>query len=155
MPSRFPAFHLKCPAFLANFELEKMRPIRSFQRQVELRRLGNQLPMLGKANSHCTTVKCFVFCLFIKLRLSGCVDLGIKISRVMVARAKSVYRVDNVLLYQLCPLAVGGNTNSRFLRFFGRSVPLFFRSLMLTPMRSPFHECSSRSTYTFGRGRIL
>ena len=115
-----------------------MRPMRSFQRQVELRRLGNQLPMLGKANSHCKIVKCCVFCLFIKLRLSpGCVDLGIKISRVtvQVARAKSVYRVDNVLLYQLRPLAVGGNTNSRSLRFFGRSVPLF-RSLMLTPMRS-------------------
>ena len=24
-PSRFPAFHLKCPAYFAYFELEKMR----------------------------------------------------------------------------------------------------------------------------------
>ena len=33
----------------------------------------------------------------------------------------------------VAPLAVGGNTNSHFLRFFVRSVPLF-RSLMLTTM---------------------
>ena len=32
-----PAFHLKCPAFFAHFELEKMRSMRSAQRQVELR----------------------------------------------------------------------------------------------------------------------
>ena len=83
-----------------------MSLMRSFQRQVELRRLGNQLPMLGKANSHCKIVKCCVFCLFIKLRLSpGCVDLGIKISRVIVARAKSVYRVDNV---SVAPRGGGG-----------------------------------------------
>ena len=37
-------------------------------------------------------------------------------------------------MYQLRPVAVGENTNSRFLRFFARSVPLF-RSLMLTPMQ--------------------
>ena len=60
-PSRFPAFHLKCPAFLAYFELEKMHSMRSFQRQVELRRLGNQLPVLGKANSLFKLVKCCVF----------------------------------------------------------------------------------------------
>ena len=30
-----------------------MRSMRSDQRQVELRRLGNQLPVLGKANSLC------------------------------------------------------------------------------------------------------
>ena len=47
---RFPAFHLKCPVFFAYFDLEKMR---SSQRQVVLRRLGNQLPVLGKANSVC------------------------------------------------------------------------------------------------------
>ena len=39
-PTRFPAFHSKCPAFFAYFELEKMHSMRSFQRQVELRRLG-------------------------------------------------------------------------------------------------------------------
>ena len=31
--------------------------MRSFQRQMELRRLGNQLPVLGKANSLCKIVK--------------------------------------------------------------------------------------------------
>ena len=36
-PSRFPAFHLKCPAFLAYFELEKMHSMCYFQRQVELK----------------------------------------------------------------------------------------------------------------------
>ena len=39
--------------FFAYFELEKMRSMRSAQRQVELRRPGNQLPLLGKANSLC------------------------------------------------------------------------------------------------------
>ena len=50
-PSRFPAFHLKCPAFLriSRWKMPFMR--RSAQRQVEHRRLGNQLPVLGKANS--------------------------------------------------------------------------------------------------------
>ena len=70
VPSRFPAFHLKCPAFLAYFELEKMHYMRSFQRQVELRRLGNQLLVFGKANSLFKLVECCVFCLFVKLRLS-------------------------------------------------------------------------------------
>ena len=62
-PSRFPAFNLQFPAFLAYFELEKMRSIMhllesmlSDQRQVELRRLGNQFPVLDEANSLCTTV---------------------------------------------------------------------------------------------------
>ena len=46
--------------------------MRSAQRKVELRRLGNQLPVLGKANSHCNIVKLCVFCLFVKLQLSPC-----------------------------------------------------------------------------------
>ena len=57
-PSRFPAFHLKCPAFVcAYFQLEK---IRSARRQVELGLLSNQLPVLGNANSLCNIVKCCV-----------------------------------------------------------------------------------------------
>ena len=52
-PSRFPAFHLKSPAFLAYFELEKMHSVQ-----------------LVKANSLCKMVKLCVFCLFDKLRLS-------------------------------------------------------------------------------------
>ena len=44
--------------------------MRSFQLQVELRRLGKQLPVLGKANSLFKLVKCCVFCLFVKMRLS-------------------------------------------------------------------------------------
>ena len=72
-----------------------MHSMRSFQRQVELRRLCNQLPVLGKPNSLFKLVKCCVFCLFVKLRLSPhCLGPGIKISRVIVARAKSIYRTD-------------------------------------------------------------
>ena len=52
--SRFP---LKRSRFFAYFELEKMRCMRSAQRQVELTRLGNQFPMLGKSNSLCKIVK--------------------------------------------------------------------------------------------------
>ena len=43
-------------------ELEKMRSMHSAQRKVEFRRLGNQLPVLGKDNSFCTIVKLCVFC---------------------------------------------------------------------------------------------
>ena len=55
-PSRFPAFYLKCPAYFAYFELEKMHSMRSAQCRVELKRLGNQLHVLGKANSLCKIV---------------------------------------------------------------------------------------------------
>ena len=75
-PSRFHAFHLKCPAFFAYFEFGKMR---SAQPQVEIRRLGNQLPVLGKANSLSNIKKLCVFCLLVKLRLSpGRVGPGIR-----------------------------------------------------------------------------
>ena len=68
-----------------------MRSMRSAKRQAELRRLSNQIPVLGKANLLCKIVKLCVFRLFVKLRLSPhCVGPGIKISRVIVARAKSV-----------------------------------------------------------------
>ena len=42
-----------CPAYFAYFELGKMR---SAQRQVDLRRLCNQLAVLCKANSLCKSV---------------------------------------------------------------------------------------------------
>ena len=54
-------FSLKMTRFFCVFRVEKTRPMRSFQRQVELRRLGNHIPVLGKANSLCTIVKCCVF----------------------------------------------------------------------------------------------
>ena len=56
----FSRFSLKMSRFFAYFELEKMRSMRSAQRQVELRRLGNQLPVLGKANSLCKIVNLHV-----------------------------------------------------------------------------------------------
>ena len=61
------AFHLKCPVFFPYFELGKVRPMRSAQLQVELRRLDNQRPKLGKGNSLCKIVKCCVFCLCCEL----------------------------------------------------------------------------------------
>ena len=47
-----------------------MRSMRSDRRQVELIQLGNQLPVLGKADSLCKIVKCCVFCLFVGYRSS-------------------------------------------------------------------------------------
>ena len=92
----------------------------------ELRCLGNQLPVLGKANSLCNILQFCVFCLFVNLRLrADRVGLGIKLSQVIVGRAKCVLRLADVLQYQLRPLAVGNNTNSRFLRIFVLPVPLF------------------------------
>ena len=38
------------------FQVGKMPSVRSVQRQVELRRLDNQLPVLGRANSLCKIV---------------------------------------------------------------------------------------------------
>ena len=38
--------------FFAYFDLEKMRSMLSSQRQVDLRRLGNQLPVLGKSATY-------------------------------------------------------------------------------------------------------
>ena len=70
---------------------------------------------------------------FVKLRLSlGCVGSQNKDITDDRTVAKSVYRLDDVLKYQLFHLVVGKNTDSCFLRFFVRSVTLF-RSLMLTP----------------------
>ena len=44
-----------------------MRSMRSVQRQVELTQLGNQLPVLGKANSVCKVVTFCEFCRFATL----------------------------------------------------------------------------------------
>ena len=153
-PSRFPAFHLKCPAYFAYFELEKMRSMRSAQRQVELRRLGNQLSVHGKAHLLCKIVKCCRFCLF--WLSPGRVGPGIKITRVIVARAKSVWRLDGVLQYQLRPLAVK-NSYSRFLWFFVRSVPLFLFAGVGTYVRdrldveSITQMCRTATLTWFGR----
>ena len=106
-----------------------MRSMRSAQRQVELRRLDNQLPVLVKANSLCKIVKCCVFCLFVRLRRSpgrrgrsrypGCARIpGGERSRVIVAREKFVQRLDDVLQYQLRPLAVGTNYQLPLSTFF-------------------------------------
>ena len=70
-----------------------MPSMSSAQRQVELRRLGNQLPVLGKANSLCE-VGNVVTTRDINdsetVLSPGRVGPGIKISRVILARAKSM-----------------------------------------------------------------
>ena len=111
-----------------------MRSMHSAQSKVELRRLGNQLPLLGKANLFCKIVKLCVVCLFVKLRLSlgrvGTRDKDIPDYRNCGKIRVASRRCTEV---PVAPPGGGKNTNSRFLRFFVRSVPLF-RSLMLTPM---------------------
>ena len=65
-----------------------MRSIRSVQRQVELRRLCNHLPVMVNANSLCKIVK--MLCVLPRRLSPGRVGLVITISRVIVARSKSV-----------------------------------------------------------------
>ena len=125
-----------------------MHSMRSFRRQVELGRPGNQLPVLSKANLFCKIVKCCVCCQFVFAR-----DKYIPGYRCS-GKIRLASRRD-VLQYKLRPWRLK-NTNSRFLRFFVRSVPLF-RSLMLTPMRtvldmcvrSMFVRCTIASTSTY------
>ena len=79
--------------FFAYFELEKMRSMRSAQRQVELRRLGNQLTVLGKANSLGKIVNKNVDCfaaatLFVPRRAP---DNDIPVSRFECVSGLSVY----------------------------------------------------------------
>ena len=100
--------------------------------------------MLGKANSLSKIVKLCVFCLFVKLRLSpGRVEGPYK--DIPGYRSSGKIRVVSrgCTKVPITPPGGGENTNSRFLRFFVRSVP-FFRSLMLTPMKAfadrPIHQ---------------
>ena len=95
-----------------------MRSIRSAQRQVELRRLGSQLPVLGKANSFSSDL--------VRAHVEGPYkDIpGYRSSGKIRVTSR---RCTTVLVTPPCG---GKNPNSRF---FVRSVPLF-RLLILTPM---------------------
>ena len=111
-----------------------MRFMRSDQHQLELRRLGNLLPVLGEANSLCDVGNISIQHTMRDINDSEIVYFVIirsQFARVMYLFVKLC--VFSLLFYQLRPLAARKNTNARFLRFFVRSVPLF-RSLMLTPM---------------------
>ena len=107
-----------------------MRSTHSAQRKVELQRLGNQLPVLGKAISFCKMVTFCGFCLFVKLRLSpgrvGTLDKDIPGYRNSVKILVASIRSTKAPVAP--PWRWDKNTNSRFSRFFVRSVPLF-RSL--------------------------
>ena len=124
-------FSLKMSRFFAYFELGKMHSMRSVQHQVELRRLGNQLPVLGKANSLCKVVK--MLCV-LPLRLSpGRVGPGINYILGYHSSGKIRLVSRQCTAVPVTPPGDVKSTNSRFLRFFVRSVPLFCL-LMLTPM---------------------
>ena len=108
--------------------------MRSDQHKLELRRLGNKLPVLGEANSLCDVGNISLQHTMRDLNDSETVYFVIiraQFARVMYLFVK--LRVFSLVFDQLRRLAARKNTNSRFLRFFVRSVPLF-RSLMLTPM---------------------
>ena len=111
-----------------------MRSMHSAQRKVGLRRLGNQLPVFGKANSLCKIVKFCVFRLFVQLRLNPG-RIGPRDKDIPGYRNSGKIRVPSkqCIKVPVVPPGGGKNTNSRFLRFFVRSVPRF-RSVMLTPM---------------------
>ena len=80
--------------------------------------LGNQFPVLGKANSLCKSVKKCVFCLFVKLQLSS---RRVR-DRITGYRSSGKIRVASrhCNTAPLAPLAVKKYTNSSFLRFFVR-----------------------------------
>ena len=96
-----------------------MGSMHSVQRKVELRRLGNQLPVLGKADSLCKIVKLFVFCLFvIKLRLSPG-RVGPRDKDITSYRNSGKIRVASrrCTKYQLHPLAVDKTLTPAFYAF--------------------------------------
>ena len=116
-------FSLKMSRFFCVFGVGKMRSMHSAQSKVELRRLGNHLPVLGKANLFCKVVKLCVFCLFVKLRLS----LGREWTRdkdIPDYRNCGKIHVPSRPCTEVpvAPPGGGKNTNSRF---FVHSVPLF------------------------------
>ena len=58
---RLPAFHLKCPVFLRISSWKKCALCALLSVKWNSEEIGNQLPVLGKANSLCN-----VFCLFVR-----------------------------------------------------------------------------------------
>ena len=107
--------------------------MRSAQRQVELRRLGNQLPVFGKANSLCKIVNFCVFWPVFFFRVRAELKIGPIPGYRSSGKICVASRRCNTI--PVVPPDGGRNTNYRFLRYFvcSESVPLF-RSLMLTPM---------------------
>ena len=101
-----------------------MHSMRSDQRQVELRRLGNQIPVLGKDNSLCKIV-CVLACLFRRGRA--------RVKDIPGYRCSGKIGVASRRCTTVSVAPPGGGEKSCFLRFFVRCVPLF-RSLMLTPI---------------------
>ena len=81
-----------------------MHSMHSVQRQVELRRFGNHLPVLGNANSLCKIVK--MLCV-LPLQLSpGRTGPGKAISRVIVRSGKIHLASRRCSIVPVVPLAV-------------------------------------------------
>ena len=94
-----PAFHSECPGFFWRiWSWEKMRSVRSDRRQVELRRLGKKLSVLGKANSLCKIVKCCVFCLFVKGSFT-IIDIYESVQRVLFLMTPSPKAYSKMLIF--------------------------------------------------------
>ena len=75
----------------------------------------------------------YYFVSFPVLNLKLCLH-GRRLSRVILARAKSMECLHGVLLYQLCTVAVTKNTRRRFSVHFSVFFYQLFRSLKLMPM---------------------
>ena len=98
-----------------------MHSMRSFQRQVELKRLGNQLPVLGKANSLfklVTMLGVWEFCLIGPYNSPHC--------RVIAARAISMYRTDLEAMYSVAPPGGGKNILTPAFYAFSSALSRFF-----------------------------
>ena len=136
MQSRFPAFHLKCPAFFLRISSWKKCALCAL------------LSVKWNSDDSATSFLCSAK--LIRSAMSATISL--QLTHRDITDSETVYFVIQehhligsciffvklcvfcLLFYKVRSLMVRKNTNSRFLRFFVRSVPLF-RSLRLTPMR--------------------
>ena len=124
-----------------------MRSMRSVQRQVELRRLGNQLSVLGKVNSLIKMVKCCVLC---RCDLSG--QRRARDNDIPGYRSSDKIRLPSrrCTIVPVAPIGGVKSTNSRFLRFFVRSVTVFLFAGVDTyaSAKKQNYSCSLFAVYT-------
>ena len=124
--------------------------MRFAQLQVELRRLGNQLPVLGKdtvirtaksATYHYNQGRYDSETVFRNTRspFDRAMYPFVKLCVVLPGKIRVVSR--RCTTVPIVPLLMRKNTNYRFLSFFVRSVTLF-RSRMLTPMIDNYTQCN-------------
>ena len=133
-PSRFPAFHIKCPAFFLVFPVGKKCNLCAL------------VSVKWNSDDSATIFPCSAKLIrSAKLKKYVCFGLFVP-SRARVKDIPGYHSSGKIgVASRRCttvPVAPPGgrekNTNSRFLRFFARSVPLF-RALTLTPMQYKLH----------------